>query len=372
MIRKVCLSIACLAVGFAVSAQTPDVEEKIVYDENPHRVMTNSFLSDWYVSLGVGFNAYYGDGDRGTFGKNITPAMDIAVGKWFTPVVGARLMYTGFKAKSAPSYDKFGAHNLHADFMLNVNNLIKGYDPERIWGFIPYVGVGWAHRKGDNEPTVNLGVLNAFSITDVLDINLDIRGMLVNDVYDGDVGNMNWEGMLTAAVGVSYKFGQNVGWERAKTVYRTNHKEANALRKQLEAANKENETLRKSVVETEAKVAEAQQTIKHVAADDIVLFPIGQSTLTKAGKVSLGSFAGMIKDLDPNTVYLITGYADKGTGSKARNEKLSKARAEAAYNCLVKDYGVNPEQLKVDYKGGVDNMFFDDPSLSRAVIISIQ
>ena len=37
-------------------------------------------------------------------------------------------------------------------------------------------------------------------------------------------------------------------------------------------------------------------------------------------------------------------------------------------DCLVKEFGVNSSQLKVEYKGGVDNMFYDDPRMSRAVI----
>ena len=40
------------------------------------------------------------------------------------------------------------------------------------------------------------------------------------------------------------------------------------------------------------------------------------------------------------------------------------------YNCFVEEFGVDKAQLKLDYKGGVDNMFYDDPRLSRAVITS--
>ncbi len=401
MIRKVCLSIVCLAVGFAVSAQTTeavqpssaDVEETVEYDANPHKVVTNSFWANWFVSLGGGAQMYFGDGDsEAAFVKRLTGAMDVAVGKWFTPVVGARLMYTGFNANGASTkafltgeqlagsmydYAKFGAHNIHADFMLNVNNLFCGYKEDRVWSFIPYVGVGWGFHKGpngglDNEPVIPAGLLNSFRVAKHWDINLDVRGTLVNDAFDGEEGGMNWEGILTATIGVTYKIG-NCTWERPKTVYRTDRSEANALRRELTAANQENVDLKKSLKESEARANVApKEVIKQVAADDIVLFQIGESKLSKAAQVSLGSFAGMIKDMDPNTVYVITGYADSATGSKARNEKLSKARAEAAYDCLVKKYGVNPDQLKVDYKGGVENMFFNDPSLNRAVIITME
>ena len=88
----------------------------------------------------------------------------------------------------------------------------------------------------------------------------------------------------------------------------------------------------------------------------------------KDARANLGLLAEPIKASDPIAVYTITGYADAGTGSKKTNERLSKKRAEAVYDCLVNEYGVSESQLKIDYKGGVDNMFYDDPRLSRAVI----
>ena len=75
-----------------------------------------------------------------------------------------------------------------------------------------------------------------------------------------------------------------------------------------------------------------------------------------------------MKENNRKVVYTIIGYADKGTGSRVRNERLSKARAEAVYDCLVNEFGVPVSILKVTYEGGVDNMFYDDPRLSRAVI----
>ncbi len=57
------------------------------------------------------------------------------------------------------------------------------------------------------------------------------------------------------------------------------------------------------------------------------------------------------------------------SGGRVRHQQgLSKARAEAVYECLVEEFGINKAQLKIDYKGGVENMFYDDPRLSRAVI----
>ena len=82
--------------------------------------------------------------------------------------------------------------------------------------------------------------------------------------------------------------------------------------------------------------------------------------------------AKAIKDLNNDVVYTISGYADAATGNAEINNRLSKERAQAVYNCLVNEYGVNAEQFTVESHGGVNNMFYDNPRLSRATIVSVK
>ena len=49
---------------------------------------------------------------------------------------------------------------------------------------------------------------------------------------------------------------------------------------------------------------------------------------------------------------------------------LSEKRSEAVYNTLVNEFGVDPAQLVVDAKGGVDYMFYNEKELSRCVLIT--
>lgn len=90
--------------------------------------------------------------------------------------------------------------------------------------------------------------------------------------------------------------------------------------------------------------------------------------MSNEARVNLGFLAKVMKENNRKVVYTIIGYADKGTGSPKFNERLSKARAEAVYECLVEEFEVPAEILEVTHEGGVDNMFYDDPRLSRAVI----
>ena len=89
-----------------------------------------------------------------------------------------------------------------------------------------------------------------------------------------------------------------------------------------------------------------------------VLFDLGKSALSKAQRINLQYAAASIE-----------AYADNKTGSAETNKRLSSQRAETVKKCLVEEFGVPATMLRVDVKGGVDNMFYNDPALSRAVII---
>ena len=392
--KKIALLTVFAAGALSLSAQNSTVEEKVEYSKDKYKVETNRFWSNWFISAGAGVNFGFTDHDKqADFGKRISPALDIAVGKWFTPGIGLRVSYSGLNMKGAsnvtqdgPShttgkpmpmgkgsgydmqYQKFSFYNLHGDVLFNLSNLLCGYNEKRIWNCSPYVGIGWG-RVWDSPQfkgvTANLGVLNTFRLNEWLDLNVDLRGFMTGEGFDGAWGDEEHDGVLSATVGLTYKFKRR-GWDRSKTVYRYDYGDLESMRNKLNEMNAENERLKKELAQ--GKMAAARETVKRIASANLVTFPIGKSKLSNEARANLGMLAEVIKAGDKNAVYTITGYADAGTGSKRINEKLSKARAEAVYECLVEEFGIDKAQLKIDYKGGVENMFYDDPRLSRAVI----
>ena len=392
--KKIALLTVFAAGALSLSAQNSTIEEKVEYSKDKYKVETNRFWSNWFISAGAGVNFGFTDHDKqADFGDRISPALDISVGKWFTPGIGLRVSYSGLNMKGAsnvtqdgPShttgkpmpmgkgsgydmqYQKFSFYNLHGDVLFNLSNLLCGYNEKRIWNCSPYVGLGWG-RVWDSPQfkgvTANLGVLNTFRLNDWLDANLDIRGMMTGEGFDGAWGSAEHDGVLSATVGLTYKFKRR-GWDRSKTVYRYDYGDLESMRNKLNEMNAENERLKKELAQ--GKMAAARETVKRIASANLVTFPIGKSKLSNEARANLGMLAEVIKAGDKNAVYTITGYADAGTGSKRINEKLSKARAEAVYECLVEEFGIDKAQLKIDYQGGVENMFYDDPRLSRAVI----
>lgn len=395
MIKKTMLAALALAASgtaMAQEAQTVqngDFTETVEYSTDKFKVETNRFWSNWFVSAGGGVNLYFGDHDKQVkFGKRLAPAVDVAIGKWFTPGIGVRFAYSGLSVKGATqtgihstgeevpgkggygywlTKQKFNFFNFHLDAMFNVSNLLFGYNPNRVYSLSPYVGLGVMKTNDTPKATEiagHFGLLNSFRLCDALDLNLDIRGTLVSDAFDGENSGRGGEGMLSATVGLTYKFKKR-GWDKAKTVVRIDNRAINALRQQLADAEAENDRLKRALAEGNREKA---KEIVTKASANLVTFQIGKATLSNEARANLGMMAEAIKSGDKSVVYTITGYADAGTGSKRLNERLSKRRAEAVFNCLVKEFGVSESQLRVDHKGGVDNMFYDDPRLSRAVI----
>ena len=104
-----------------------------------------------------------------------------------------------------------------------------------------------------------------------------------------------------------------------------------------------------------------------IALPDASWFRLDGQTYAQYQATHGETFAEMtIRDADT-----AQSYADKGTGSVERNIVLSKNRARVVYECLVNEFGVPKRQLRVDHKGGVDNMFYNDPRMSRAVITKV-
>lgn len=389
------MAAALVFAAGSVCAQTEPVAQSTeVVEESTDNVEINSFWSNWFISAGGGAQIYFGDHDRqASFGDRLSGALDIAVGKWFSPEIGVRLMYSGLSAKGATQKghlahstgvdvpgkggngywlekSKFNFFNFQIDAMFNASNIIWGYNEKRVYNLSPYVGLGVmrvSDKPAETAIAGHFGLLNSFRLTSCLDLNLDIRGTLVNDDFDGEPGGRKGEGLLTATLGLTYKFSPR-GWNRGKNVIRTvyNTAEIKAMQEKLRQMSEENARLQEALAKGNKE--EAQTIVKQIASSNLVVFPIGKSTLSNEARVNLGMLAEVIKKGDPHSVYTITGYADEGTGSEELNRELSKERADAVYDCLVKEFGISQSQLRIDYKGGVDNMFYDDPRLSRAVI----
>ena len=397
MKKVIVLSALLLVTGMSVYAQEDfsksiKTTTTIVENADKYKVETNRFWSNWFVTAGGGALIFFGDHNmQMKFGDRLSPALDIGFGKWFTPGIGVRFMYSGLTIKGATQngshstgkvYDasqwldeqKFDFMNIHGDVLFNASNLRCGYNEKGFWSVTRYDGLGWIlswEPPRARNFNASIGLINSFRLSSAFDLNLDVRGTATKDEFDGERGGRKEEGLLSVTVGVTYKFPRRT-WGRStvKTITFSDE-ELRLMREQLKAMNDENNRLKNELVETSNKVTERVVETNILSAPYLVTFQISRYALSNEARVNIGFQAKIMKE-NKNAVYTIIGYADKGTGTKEFNQFLSKSRAEAVYNCLVNEFGVPASQLKITYEGGVDNMFYDDPRVSRAVITVIK
>lgn len=376
-----------LMTGMHLFAQDTTVNKE---KAEKYTVQTNLFGDNWFAGVNAGAQLYMGDYfSKGKAGKLITPTFEVNVGKWFTPGIGLRVGFGGYQAKGYSLKDggfaykhvdrdlyrtKWGMLHLHTDVMLNLTNLICGYREDRVYNAIPYVGIGYLRgiQNKDNELSGTVGFINRFRLNSAWDLNLEARGTVNNDVLDGIRGGKNMEGSVALMVGATYRFKAR-GWNKGTGISAA---EMQAVQSQLRQMHEENASLRDRVNTLEEEKRQSQpatpvMTPDHKLQDAMeytAFFDINKAYLSQKEAVNLEAYANLIKKY-PENRFVITGYADKQTGSQAFNERLSQLRAEAVYNTLVDKYGVNKDQLILEHKGGVDTMFHENPRLSRAAII---
>lgn len=83
-------------------------------------VLPMSCTGNWFVSIAGGATAFLGTplGCEDLFGR-VKPSYSLAIGKWFTPSVGARINYSGLQFKDAQlSIQDY--HHVHADLLWNI------------------------------------------------------------------------------------------------------------------------------------------------------------------------------------------------------------------------------------------------------------
>ena len=366
-------------------------------------VYTNRFWDNWEVAA-AGGNSLLQITQKGSdYGKFIDRNgwnANIAVSKWVVPTLGMRLQldagefhnFTRPLLRTGSTKVKMPYLYVHGDILINMSNWIGGYDPDRFYSAVSYMGFGytalsWTKKSKtpyNGEYAFTTGLINKFRITPRFDIELDLRTWLIaerslpKDIQRGG----RFAVAMSASVGVAYRFNQR-NWSPAYSQLDVDGYllAIMALEEQLIERNaeikransnfvvlkNENESLRKSLAESRVDSGAVAVTMP---SESVVFFTIGEATLTDYAKATLDSSAAQLMATDA-TIY-ITGYADKETGSAKRNEQLSKERAERVSNYLT-SLGIPASRITTNWVGDTEQAFNspDTPIVNRCVIIKL-
>lgn len=341
-----------------------------------YSVATNSFWSNWFFQVGADWNAWYSAEEHGhglshsPFKKfRSNPGVSVAVGKWFTPGIGLRTKVQGIWGKNVDAdwNDETNEGNgnkywiLNEQIMFNLSNLFCGYNENRVWNLIPFVGAGVGRSMTYNQYAMNmsLGIQSSWKVGKKTSLFVEAGwNRLENNINGKDYAGRKgtWESHtnnLYAEVGISIGLGKS-SWKKAADVDAINslhQSELDALNAQLNDAQAENERLQ-SLLQNQKPVKEVVKELVNTPVS--IFFNLGKSKIAnKKDLVNVQALADYAKA--NNVKLLVYGYADSNTGSAQVNQKLSEERAKTVANQLMK-MGVYENDIIIKANGGVNDL----------------
>ena len=345
-----------LALGCtAASAQ----EAKTVNVFNPHG----------YLQVQIGGQETLGEIG---FGDLLSPNVQVGYGYNFNKVVGARVSLNAWQSKAGQEFLgqtykwKWNYVAPMVDATFNLSNLFCGFNPNRLVNVGVFAGIGANIAWGNDEATtaqsnmktaytnlinsaygnVNIPEINKvaksdpalsylwdgskvrltgrvganvdFRVSERVSLGLEVSANTLNDRYNSKkAGNADW--YFNALVGAKFTLGKTY---TTKTI----------------PAPKPVEKIIERIIEKPAPAPVPKTETKQEAVDENfrrdIFFPIGNSNIAKSQTTKIAEIVTFMKE-NPDAKITLTGYADKGTGSAAFNDKIAARRAQTVYNTLA-------------------------------------
>jgi len=376
LLYTVLLSAGCLSA----SAQAPET------------VTVEEFNHHWFVQAQAGAQHTLGEVK---FGDLISPNVQIAGGYQFTPVWGLRLAVNAWQSKGGSTLTTGSVYKWKwnyvapsIDVTCDLVNLICGYKPDRFFnaGIIGGVGVNIAFNNDEaiaaNPQIVNelrgttafvpggdvmyleklwggtigrfmgrFGAYADFRVSKRVSLGLEVNANTTSDIYNSkDATNLDW--YFNALAGVKVRLGKTTKMVEKKPC--CHEKIVEKIVKEIVEKPVEKIVYRDSIV------------YKHEPLRRDIFFTIGNTNVSRIEKAKVEDIAAYLKKY-PEAKVVVTGYADKKTGTAKVNERLAKKRSQTVADMLINKFGIASSRITVDSKGDTVQPF-EQNDLNRVSI----
>lgn len=400
---------AVILCGVLMGASAQDEQDTTIYDFRPH----------WYLSGAFGYQYTIGETENALLLSNMNA--QIAVGYNFTPVWGLRLSINGWESKAAyrPSEEYAGVIAKQQwkwyyvapalDVTMDLTNLIGGYKHDRIVNVGLFLGAGaniafknddalvardnldkydqfgnklgqeildyyWDKDKPLPSPLGHAGVFIDFRITDKFRLGLEGQGNIVMDSYNSRCAhNPDW--YINALVVAKYNFGGTYNERKEKKPQPCDQLAMANMEPVHDTVYIEGEVDTLAIINA-AKKQKGNGTALLAMSDSLrteIFFPISSDKVSVTEAVKLRHILDFMQKY-PNSKVLVTGHADKATGTSKFNQMISEKRANVVKEYLLSQ-GISEDRITVKAMGDTDNPYTekgDSPVLNRVSICVIE
>jgi len=390
--KKAILSCLMLVAGLTASAQEQKGTTEYVFE--PH----------WYVNIQP-LGVQYTLGEIG-MGDLMSYNVQAAVGREFNKVIGARLAINAWQSKAGSRVlgtDYKWKWNYIAptvDITFNISNLISGVNPNRVFTFGAFAGIGaniaWGNSEAqdvnkdltaltsytydvyapntvdpaeEGTPTIvyapgedalaylwdgtktrlllQAGLTGDFKVSDKVSIGLEVSANTLSDKYNSKKAK-NWDWYFNALAGVKIALGPT---------YSTKFIPA------PEPEIRYVEKIVEKVVEVPAPAPAAAEPLRRD-----IFFLINKADIRASEAQKITDIVTYLND-NKDAKVQITGYADAGTGNDKINDRIAAKRADSVVAALKKA-GIAADRISFDSKGARVQPFADNDSNRVSIVIA--
>ena len=384
-----------LILAFALGAQ-------VAFAQQSKSDPSLEFNPHWYGQIQGG--AGYTIGET-AFKDLISPAGAVSLGYQFNPTLGLRFNVAGYQGKGAVvaplEVYKFNYVQGAFDLTLNLAQLL-GYKHDRV--FNPYIFVGggaaYGFKNGANNvtktnpkeyfallwdksmitPVGRLGIGADFRLSDAVALTLELNDNILSDKFNSKkVGHPDFQ--FNALAGLKVNFGKTTrpsakylaelaAAEAAAAAEKARLEAEKAAKLAAEKAAAEKAAAEKALADKLAAEKAAAEKLAAEMRQVNTFFTINSYVISDEEAAKLVRYIDWLK-ANPDVNIAIAGHADKGTGTKRINQKLSEQRA-AAVKAFLTERGIAESRIVSVVANGDRIQPFEENDLNRVVISTIE
>jgi outer membrane protein OmpA-like peptidoglycan-associated protein len=381
-----------LVMSNVVSAQQSRSDEKL------------EFRPNWGLKVQGGASFTIGEAD---FSKLLSPAAQLSATYNFHHAMGVRFGFSGWEGKGTvvvtDEMYSFRFLQLNADYVLDLASLFGGFKHDRIWTPYVFAGIGGAYGFDNKEAgkyvaefgdvvsrywetapffVVRAGLGVDFWVAKNVALGLEANANGYSDKFNskGAVSGFNPDFQFNALLGLKFRFGGNTRPSKAYADKVAAEEAAEAARLAAEKAAAEKAAAEKAAAEKAAaeKAAAEKAAAEKAAAERAricaeqstnVFFTIGSYSIRKSEMPKIDKLVEFLK-ANPDYSVSLVGYADKATGTSARNLAISKERVNAVKAKMIQ-LGAPADRIETDYVGDTVQPYIENDQ-NRVIICTVK